>query len=132
MSLCIATAALAMGLGIDTFTLAWTHSVERTEWRERWHVQGGLLHLEEARVRGSGAGMEPAEGAVLRDGWWVYPGRLAPVAALQLAVSGATGRGWQLCTAGACIDLEAHMAAGGAAPQVIRLSADSRCRPVAP
>ena len=26
----------------------------------------------EARVKGSGAGMEVPEGAVLRDGWWHY------------------------------------------------------------
>jgi hypothetical protein len=130
MSLCIATAALALGLGVETFTLAWTHSVERTEWRENWRVQGGLLHLDEARVRGSGAGMEPPGDAVLRAGWWVYPGHVAPVPALNLAVSGATGRGWQLCTAAGCVDLETQMSALGVAPQQITLSALSPCRPV--
>ena len=30
------------------------------------------LQIVEARVKGSGAGIDPAEGAVLQDGWWVW------------------------------------------------------------
>ena len=130
MSLCIATAALALGLGVDSFTLAWTHSVERTEWRENWSVHGGLLHLEEARVRGSGAGMEPPEGSKLVDGWWIYRTRLAPLMQLNLAVSGATGRGWQLCTGAGCMDLESRMTIGAEAPRMINLSARVPCTPM--
>lgn len=129
MSLCIATAALAMGLSVQTFTLAWTHSVERTEWREHWSLHHGLLYLDEARVRGSGAGMEPAEGSTLVDGWWVYRGKLAPLRQLNLAVSGATGRGWQLCTGSGCMDLEATMSSGTEAPQLITLSSRRPCTP---
>ena len=92
-------------------------------------VDTNAIALVQAQVRGSGAGMEPPEGAVLRDGWWVYPGKLAPVPVLHLAVSGATGRGWQLCTATACVDLEVQMSAGGVLPPFITLSAQSRCRP---
>ena len=47
--------------------------------------------------QGSGAGMEPPEGAVLKDGWWVYAPELPPQATLVLAASGATGEGWTLC-----------------------------------
>lgn len=130
MSLCIATAALALGLSVETFTLAWTHSVERTEWRENWRVEGGGLHLEEARVRGSGAGMEPAAGSKLVDGWWVYRPKLAPLTQLNLAVSGATGRGWQLCTGIGCMDLEARMTIGAEAPRAITLSARLPCKPM--
>ncbi|MEZ5450817.1 MAG: DUF1850 domain-containing protein [Thiolinea sp.] len=30
------------------------------------------LQLLQARVKGSGAGMEPGDDAVLKDGWWVW------------------------------------------------------------
>ena len=129
MTLCLATAALAVSLAVDSFTLAWTHSVERTEWRERWHVEGSELALVDARVRGSGAGMEPPDNAVLRDGWWIYTQALR-VPALNLAVSGATGRGWQLCTASGCTDLESWLTLGGQAPDSVRVSAGPRCRPL--
>ncbi len=121
MTLCLASAALAVSLAVESFTLSWTHSVERTEWRERWHVDGAELVLIDARIRGSGAGMEPPEGSVLEDGWWVYAPALR-VPALNLAVSGATGRGWQLCTqAEGCRDLEAMMRVPGQEPASIRI-----------
>lgn len=121
MSLCLATAALAVSLAVDSFTVAWTHSVERTEWRERWRIEGHELVLDEARVRGSGAGMEPPDGSVLQDGWWVYRPALR-VLELNLAVSGATGRGWQLCTEVGCDDLEAWLTLAGKPPAALHLS----------
>lgn len=120
MSLCLATAAVAVTLALQGFTLSWTHSVERTEWREDWRIDGTELVLDEARVRGSGAGMEPPEGSVLHEGWWVYRPRLR-VPALHLAVSGATGSGWQLCTAAGCQDLERMLSRDGRAPTSIEL-----------
>lgn len=130
MSLCLASAVLALGLGVESFTLSWTHSVEKTEWIERWRVEGATLVLDEARVRGSGAGMEPPDGAHLVDGWWIYQ---APrrVSGLLLAASGATGRGWQLCTAVGCRDLERWLTLAGRAPALIRVHAGPRCRPTA-
>lgn len=108
MSLCILAAGKTTVLVVSAFTLSWTHSVERTEWRENWLVEPAGLRLVEARVRGSGAGMEPAEGAVLEDGWYVYrPGR-PPQASLLLAASGATGEGWGLCSGGECLSLGAR------------------------
>jgi hypothetical protein len=124
MSLCLATPAVAVTLALQGFTLSWAHSVERTDWRERWRVDGSTLVLEEARVRGSGAGMEPPEGSVLQQGWWVYhPGLRVP--ALHLAVSGATGDGWQLCTKGECRDLERLLTHDGRAPASIEIRPDS-------
>lgn len=129
MSLCLATPAVALTLALQGFTLSWTHSVERTEWREHWRVEGPELVLVEARVRGSGAGMEPPEGSVLRDGWWVYRPHLR-VPALHLAVSGATGGGWQLCTEAGCRDLEQLLTRDGRAPTSIDLRpASPRARP---
>jgi hypothetical protein len=53
-------------------TLAWTHSVERTEWRETYIAEPGRLRLIEARVQSSGAGMDPGPGAIYEKGWWVW------------------------------------------------------------
>ena len=70
----------------------------------RGPVEGTTLRLVRARVRGSGAGMEPGDGAVLRGGWWEWaPG--TQVAELHLAASGATGAGWRLCSGATCHDL---------------------------
>ncbi|TIT38538.1 MAG: DUF1850 domain-containing protein, partial [Mesorhizobium sp.] len=70
MSLCILAAGKTMTLTVAAFTLSWTHSVEKTHWQEDWKVLPSGLQIVEARIKGSGAGMEPPEGAVLRDGWW--------------------------------------------------------------
>ncbi|QDZ00669.1 DUF1850 domain-containing protein [Nitratireductor mangrovi] len=102
MSLCLIAGAKATAIAATAFTLSWTHSVERTSWREDWRVTPQGLVLEEARVQGSGAGMEPPEGAVLADGWWVYRPALPPLPALVLAASGATAGGWRLCAGGEC------------------------------
>jgi hypothetical protein len=88
------------------FTLSWMHSVERTEWQEDYRIESGHLVLVEARIRGSGAGMEPPAGAVLADGWWHYRPNLPPLPELRLARSTATEDYW-ICWAGACRPLAA-------------------------
>ncbi|MCP5287674.1 MAG: DUF1850 domain-containing protein [Burkholderiaceae bacterium] len=121
MPICIAAGMAALTLAADAFTLAWTHSVERTAWQEDWRVHGAALELVQARVRGSGAGMEPPEGAQLRDGWWVYRQPLT-VPVLRLAVSGATVDGWRLCTADqGCRELESLLAGGDGAAATIEI-----------
>ncbi|WFP65951.1 MULTISPECIES: DUF1850 domain-containing protein [unclassified Mesorhizobium] len=105
MSLCILAGGKTMVLATAAFTLSWTHSVERTRWQEDWNVTSSGLLIVEARVKGSGAGMEPPEGSVLRDGWWVYAPRIGAQPRLVLAASGATGEGWTLCTAEDCREL---------------------------
>lgn len=128
MSVCIASAAAALSLAGSAFTLIWTHSVERTEWQEDWIIAAGEeLRLESARVRGSGAGMEPPEGAVLRNGWWHYRPMLPAQPALDLAVSGATVGGWTLCIEGGrCHDIES-IAGGASRIHRLRLSAGPVC-----
>jgi hypothetical protein len=111
MSLCILTGGATLALATGAFTLSWTHSVERTRWEEDWRVTAAGLELVEARVAGSGAGMEPPEGAVLRDGFWTFAPDLPPMPEVLLAASGATGGGWRLCAAAACLDLGAHAGA---------------------
>lgn len=104
---CILAGAKAMSFAASLFSLSWTHSVERTEWREDWAVTPAGLRLTTARVKGSGAGMEPGDGAVLNDGWWEWHPTNPPIGELRLAASGATGGGWTLCHAGGCVELGA-------------------------
>ncbi|MDO5630265.1 MAG: DUF1850 domain-containing protein [Paracoccus sp. (in: a-proteobacteria)] len=102
MSGCLMVGATMLMLGGAGFQLEWTHSVERSGWREDWRIQGGKLHLTRAAVRGSGAGMEPGAGAQLQNGWWVWSPDLPPQPALLLAASGATGGDWRLCDGNRC------------------------------
>lgn len=92
----LAAGTLWASLAADGFGLSWTHSVEKTEWREEWRVEAGRLRLVEARVQGSGAGMEPPAGSRLEGGRWVYVPDLPPLAEIVLARSGHTAD-WRLC-----------------------------------
>jgi hypothetical protein len=85
------------------FTLAWTHSVEKTRWDESYRLAGDQLLLVEARVQGSGAGMEPPPDAWLRDGRWVWRPQ-STHAELRLTRSTFT-RDYTLCAEGRCADL---------------------------
>jgi len=82
------------------FTLAWTHSIEKIRWEEDWRLDDGEMVLDEARVLGSGAGMEPAPGARLIDGVWHYQ-VIRHEAILPLTHSPFTA-GYTLCAAGHC------------------------------
>ncbi|WP_103332728.1 DUF1850 domain-containing protein [Pseudotabrizicola formosa] len=98
--------ALVLSLSGPGFSLHWTHSVEKTEWVEAWELRPHGLRLVQARIKGSGAGMEPGPGAVQQDGWWVWsPG--TEVSSLHLAASGSTGAGWRLCDGAICHTLGA-------------------------
>lgn len=99
---CLMVGAAMLSLAGPGFELTWTHSVERTEWRESWVIGAESLTLAEAAVKGSGAGMDPGAGARLEDGWWVWQPDLPPVPALTLAASGATGGGWRICDGSTC------------------------------
>ena len=100
--LCLAAGSLAAVLALDTFTLAWTHSIEKIRWEEDYAVQGQVLRLTEARIRGSGAGMEPPDGARLdSQGVWHYVPALAPLPVLRLTQSAYTAA-YELCHAGRC------------------------------
>ncbi len=105
LALCIIAAGKTTVLAASAFTLAWTHSVERTRWAEDWRVTTAGLELVSARVEGTGAGMEIPEGAVFADGAWTYRPDLPPQPALLLARSGATGEGWELCADGQCLTI---------------------------
>ncbi len=101
LSLCLVSAGVTKSLALVAFTLAWTHSVEKIEWQEDWRVSGAGLELTQARVKGSGAGMEPAPEARLVDGWFQWTPARAPFPEIVLGNSGMAGE-WRLCTDGHC------------------------------
>ncbi|MBB6307979.1 DUF1850 domain-containing protein [Xanthobacter tagetidis] len=83
------------------FTLAWTHSVQKSDWQEDWRATPDGLVVVEMRVEGSGAGMEPPEGAVLEGGRYVARPQAAPLKEVMLRRSGATAD-WRICIDGRC------------------------------
>jgi len=96
MSICLSVGAAIVSIVAQQFTLSWTHSVERILWQEDWQVNGQTLSLIEARVRGSGAGMEVPDGAVLIEGVWHYRASLN-VPSLNLTVSPFGRDEYQIC-----------------------------------
>ena len=101
-ALCVVVGGvLAATLPAQTFTLSWQHSVQKTRWEERYRIADDALVREEARVEGSGAGMDPAPDARYGDGTW----RWHPDTRLQeltLAASAFTAD-YTLCAAGRCV-----------------------------
>ncbi|MFC5497635.1 DUF1850 domain-containing protein [Caenimonas terrae] len=108
--LCLAAGLLAASLPLSSFTLAWTHSIEKIRWEEDYRIVGTRLVLEEARILGSGAGMEPPPDARLdRRGVWHYRPPLAPLQRLRLSHSPYAGN-YEICSAGSCRPLGAILA----------------------
>ena len=101
VSLCLASAGAVKMLSIAAFTLAWTHSIEKIDWQEDWRVTPAGLELVQARVKGSGAGMEPPPEARLVDGWFTWRPARAAMPEVALGNSGAAGE-WRLCADGHC------------------------------
>jgi len=101
LSLCLASAGIVKALSIATFTLVWTHSIEKVDWQEDWRVTSEGLLMTQARVKGSGAGMEPPPGARLINGWYQWRPDRGPMPQVVLGNSGAAGE-WRLCHDGNC------------------------------
>jgi hypothetical protein len=120
-ALCVTAAGLALSLPLQTFTLAWTHSIEKIRWEEDYRIAGRRLELMEARIRGSGAGMEPPAGALLKEGVWHYKPALAPLERLRLTRS-PYAADYVLCWDGACHPLAQFAGPVDAAP-LVELSA---------
>jgi len=119
-ALCLALAfgSVVQPLPSPTLTLSWTHSVEHTPWQEDYVLEGRLLHLREARVKRSGAGMDPPAGAVWTDGWWHYDPGLRVV---EVALANSTfGAGYTLCFPGSgCRHMDEYVPRG----EPVRLTA---------
>lgn len=117
MAICLSTAVAAVSIAASSFTLGWVHSIEKILWEEVWQVDNNMLVLESVRVRGHGAGMEPAPEAVLNDGVWEWhPRTLHEV--LRLTRSGFTAD-YQWCLAGAaCVPMADVLPSDGGITEV--------------
>ena len=101
LSLCLTSAGVIKTLSLAAFTLAWTHSVEKSAWQEDWRVTPDGLELAQARLKGSGAGMEPPPEARLVDGWFQWAPRRPAMPEVVLGNSGAAGE-WRICDGPHC------------------------------
>ena len=95
------------------FSLRWVHSIEKIQWREEWQVTPAGLVGGEVRIKGSGAGMEPPDDAVHRDGWYIWTMKNPPLPSLILARSNAVPD-HRLCLGESCRPLSALV--GGSGP----------------
>lgn len=110
-ALCLAAAGWAtvrVPLPAGRFTLEWTHSIEKIAWDEDYLVAGGWLYLDEARVRGTGAGMEVPQGARRDGGVYRYRPALRWFRELRLTRSTYTAD-YRLCIGGRCRPLSDWM-----------------------
>lgn len=97
LGLCVGLAgAVWVELPLSRFTLAWRHSVEKVRWEEDYRITAEGLVLEQARIKGSGAGMEIPDDAALRNGRWHYRPNLPPLDLLRLGRTPEAGD-YQIC-----------------------------------
>lgn len=80
----------------EQFTLAWNHSIEKIRWEEDYRVTSQGLRLTEARVKGTGAGMEIPDDAVFSNGSWHYQPKLPMLPSLRLGRTPEAGD-FELC-----------------------------------
>src|SRR5260370_40699043 len=59
LSLCLASVGGVKTLSVAAFTLVWTHSVEKIDWKEDGRIPPKGLELVQAAGKGSGAGNGP-------------------------------------------------------------------------
>lgn len=83
------------------FTLVWQHSIEKIDWEEDYVVAGRWLYLSGARIRGTGAGMEPPPDAQRVGGVYVYRPSTRWFTVLNLARSSFV-KDYRLCVDGRC------------------------------
>ena len=108
MALCLSAGALSATLLTQNFTLAWMHSVEKIRWEEDWNIEQTQLHLISARVKGTGAGMEPPPDAVFKNGAWHYTPSITPLKQLLLTHSPYT-KEYELCIDFTCKPLSTYL-----------------------
>ncbi|MNZ99297.1 hypothetical protein D3C78_1186160 [compost metagenome] len=105
IGLCLGLAGTVWAtLPVAAFTLAWQHTIEKVRWEEDYRVTAEGLLLGEARIKGSGAGMEIPRGAALYDGSWHYRRQLPPLQPLRVGRTPEAGD-YQLCFDSTCHDL---------------------------
>ncbi|HEY8906279.1 MAG TPA: DUF1850 domain-containing protein, partial [Rhodoferax sp.] len=107
LTLASALHAVPVFVPVQRFTLAWMHSIEKVRWEEDYAVaarpagQPPVLLALKARVKGSAAGMEPPDDAVLSHGWYEYTPRQTILPELLLTRSEFTAD-YDWCMEGHC------------------------------
>ncbi len=101
MELCLFAAGALIRLGALALTLSWTHSVEKAQWQEDLRLGPAGIAVTEARVTGSGAGMEPPPDARFEAGFWRWRPNRPPLASIVLRRSRET-EDWTVCVNGEC------------------------------
>lgn len=121
IGLCLGLAGVVWAqLPVSHFTLAWNHTIEKVRWEEDYRVTPQGLLLGEARVRGTGAGMEIPQGARLQNGSWHYRRMLPPLQPLNLGRTPEAGD-FELCFDGSCRLMSEWVAAPNAKDAAIEL-----------
>lgn len=100
----------------ESFTLAWTHTIEKVRWEEDYRVlsdqQPAVLYAVSARIKGSAAGMEPPPDAVLHNGWYHYePQQVNPQVLLLTRSEFSPDYEW--CDVSGCVPLSAKIPRDG-------------------
>ena len=105
LGVCLLVAGVTRAaLPTTEFSVAWTHSVEKTRWEEHYRIEGDGIALVEAGVQGFGAGMEPPPGAELHDGWWRWRPKSDATRELRLTYSSFTAD-YSICWRRHCNEL---------------------------
>lgn len=100
-ALCLVAGSTQVVIPTHSFTLRWQHSIEKIDWEEDYLIAGDWLYLSSARVRGSGAGMEPPADSFYANGVWHYRPLLRWNQSLILTRSEIV-RDYDLCLDGQC------------------------------
>lgn len=132
IGLCLGLAgAVWAQVPVPAFTLAWTHTIEKIRWEEDYRVTPQGLLLGEARVKGSGAGMEIPDGAELREGSWHYQRQLPPLQPLRLGRTPEAGD-YQLCFNQRCHSMSEWLGPPQATQPALELWSCEQRSPAAP
>ena len=107
MQLCLVAGLLTVALG-QSATISWHHSVEKILWEEDYRAASKNLILEEARIRGTGAGMDIPNDAVFQGGSWHYHPGISHLPEVRLSHSPFT-EPYTICAKGQCQTLPEWM-----------------------
>lgn len=111
-AICLVVAGvLRATLPTNEVTIAWLHSVEKIRWVERYRVEHDALRLIEARIEGSGAGMDPPSDATFAGGGWTWHPAVDPLPHVRLTVS-PFARDYDVCDGDRCRTLTSIIASG--------------------
>ncbi len=98
--LCLVAGLMSVALGPQA-TVSWQHSVEKIPWEEDYRATPHGVELTEARVYGTGAGMDIPADALLRDGSWHYRPKRSHLLEVRLTHSPFTAP-YTICAKGLC------------------------------